>query len=114
MSAVSRICVAASIALLSLDARAESLRCDGGIAAEGDSRLSVAYKCGQPLLTDSYCARVYANGALEPLPEPFASIVVPCQRIEEWLYHRGTGNLMATVRFHAGVVLSITYGRVPR
>lgn len=48
------------------------------------------------------------------MPEPFASAIVPCQRIEEWLYDRGTGNLMATVRFRSGVVQSITYGRVPR
>lgn len=34
---------------------------------------------------------------------------VPCQEIEEWLYDRGPGNLVATVRFRAGVVQSITY-----
>ena len=37
-------------------ARAESLRCNGSAAAEGDSRISVLYKCGQPLLKDSFCA----------------------------------------------------------
>ena len=30
--------------------------------------------------------------------------------IEEWLYDRGPGNLMATVRFRGGVVQSIRYG----
>jgi hypothetical protein len=111
---VSRACLLALVALLACSARAESLRCSGGTAAEGDSRLSVFYKCGQPVLRDDYCAPVYGPGALYPVPEPFASAVVPCQPIEEWLYDRGTGNLMATVRFRSGVVQSITYGRVPR
>jgi hypothetical protein len=30
------------------------------------------------------------------------------------VYDRGTGNLLATVRFRSGVVQSITYGRAPR
>jgi hypothetical protein len=34
--------------------------------------------------------------------------------VEEWLYERGPGNLVATVRVRAGVVQSIRYGRVPR
>lgn len=114
MIAVTRVCIAAALALLSLSASSESLRCNGSIAAEGDSRLSVFYKCGQPLLTDQYCAPVYYPGALYPVPEPIASVVVPCQPVEEWLYDRGTGNLMATVRFRYGVVQSITYGRTPR
>jgi len=114
MSACVRVLVAATVAFLCLHAKAESLRCDGGIAEEGDSRISVAYKCGQPLLKDSYCAPVYYNQTLQPVPEPFASAFVPCQQTEEWLYERGPGNLMATVRFRWGTVLSITYGRAPR
>jgi hypothetical protein len=108
-----QVVVAAAVALLSLPAAAESLRCSGGTAAEGDSRLAVAYKCGQPLLTDSFCAPVYYSGSPYPLPSPWASVVVPCQQVDEWLYDRGPGNLMVTVRFRAGVVQSINYGRVP-
>jgi hypothetical protein len=104
----------AATACLGLPAHAESLRCAGGVAAEGDSRLSVAYKCGQPLLADSFCAPVYYRGSWQPVPEPFASAYVPCQPVDEWLYDRGPGNLMATVRFRWGTVYSITYGREPR
>ncbi len=93
---------------------AESLRCAGGIAAEGDSRLSVAYKCGQPLLKDNYCAPVFYSQSGNPVPEPIASALVPCLLTDEWLYDRGPGNLMATVRFRSGAVQSITYGRTPR
>ncbi|WP_372526739.1 DUF2845 domain-containing protein [Piscinibacter sp.] len=114
MSALSRVCVAAAVATLGSAAHAESLRCNGAIAAEGDSRLAVLYKCGQPVLADSYCAPVFYIGAAQPVPEPFASAIVPCQQVDEWLYDRGAGNLMATVRFRSGAVASITYGRLPR
>ena len=114
MNFLGRIVLAAAVAVLCIPASAESLRCAGGIAAEGDSRLSVLYKCGQPLLADSYCAPVYYSQTLQPVPEPFASAFVPCQQTEEWLYERGAGNLVATVRIRSGVVQSIAYGRAPR
>ena len=95
-------------------ARAESLRCSGGIADEGDSRIAVLYKCGQPLLADSYCAPVYYGQMIQPIAEPWASAYVPCQVTDEWLYDRGPGNLVVTVRFRFGKVLSINYGRLPR
>lgn len=90
-------------------ARAESLRCNEGTVAEGDSRLSVAFKCGQPLQKDAHCDPLYYSGP--PLGYP---VIPPCAPVEDWLYDRGAGNLMATVRFRAGVVQSISYGRVPR
>ncbi len=93
---------------------AESLQCNGQNTSEGDSKISVAYKCGEPVLKDLYCAAVYVGRLQQPLVEPYASAVVPCQMVEEWLYDRGPGNLMATVRFRDGVVRSITYGRSPR
>ena len=102
------------LALHASPARAESLRCNGYSATEGDSKLSVLYKCGAPPLKDSYCASVYHPQSLEPVPEPFASTFVPCQAIEEWLYDRGPGNLLVTVRFRAGIVQSIRYARAPR
>ena len=95
-------------------AHAETLRCNGHSAAEGDSRLSVLYKCGEPLLKDSYCAPVYIATTLQPVPEGLALSVLPCQPVEEWLYDRGPGNLMATVRFRSGAVRSISYGRTPQ
>ena len=108
---------AALIALLLAQApavSAETLRCNGASAAEGDSKLSVRYKCGPPLLAEAFCAPVFALGSPYPIPEPWSSLVVPCQPVEEWLYDRGPGNLMATVRFRSGVVQSIRYGRAPQ
>ncbi|MBW0169897.1 MAG: DUF2845 domain-containing protein [Hydrogenophaga sp.] len=95
-------------------AQAESLRCTGGIASEGDSRLALVAKCGPPVLSDTYCAPVYQGSSAYPVPEPYASRIVPCQPTEEWLYDRGPGQLWATVRLRSGSVLSITYGLTPR
>ena len=107
-------CLVVCIALHALPAQAESLRCNGYSASEGDSKLSVLYKCGQPTLKDNYCAPLYYSQTLQPVPEPFASTFVPCQYVEEWLYERCPGQLVATVRFRSGVVQSIRYGRDPQ
>lgn len=102
------------IAMLTMSqSHAEALRCSGGSVYEGDSRVSVLYKCGQPTLKDSFCAPVYLGQSPEPVPEPFARAYVPCQPIDEWVYDRGPGNFVATVRFRAGTVTSISYGRTP-
>lgn len=114
MNVSSRVFLATAVVLHCTYASGESLRCNGSIVGEGDSRLSLVYKCGQPLLKDRYCAPVFYDQTLEPVPEPFVSAFVPCQQIEEWLYDRGPGNLTATVRFRSGVVQSITYRLIPR
>ena len=114
MKAIVPACLVVLGALHAPGASAESLRCNGYSASEGDSRNAVLYKCGQPLLRDVYCSPVYYSQTLQPVPDPFASAYVPCQQIEEWLYERGPGQLTATVRFRAGVVQSIRYGRDPQ
>lgn len=114
MKSFTRFLLLISAVLIAAAAQAESLRCNGRSATEGDSRISVLFKCGEPILRDTYCAPVYYRGTLRPVPAPFAYLFAPCHEIEEWLYDRGPGNLMATVRFHAGVVQSIRYGRDPR
>ena len=106
-------CVTVLLGLPGL-AAAESLRCTGGIVAEGDSRMSVIYKCGQPVLADTYCSPVYYPGTYNLVPAPIASTLVPCLQIEEWLYQRGPGEMLATVYLRQGVVQSIAYGRQPR
>jgi hypothetical protein len=95
-------------------AHAESLRCNGMSAAEGDSRLSLLYKCGPPALAQSYCAPVYYGPSLQPVPPAFVGNVVPCLPVEDWVYERGPGNLLATVRLRGGQIESIRYGRYPQ
>ena len=62
-----RAALALAFLLLLAPARADTLRCNGAIAAEGDSKLSVFYKCGQPVLSDASCAPVYYLGYPYPL-----------------------------------------------
>ena len=100
--------------ILCNSAHAESLRCEGGIVTEGDSRLSVIYKCGQPKLVDSLCSPVYFSSTNRLVPEPFASAYVPCQPVDQLFYERGAGNLNATVHIRAGKVQSILYGPAPK
>jgi hypothetical protein len=117
MHALLRFGVLALLALLLVHAPlagAENLRCNGAIASEGDSKISVLYKCGQPLLTDSFCAPVYLWGTPQPIPAPLIPYGVPCQTVEEWLYDRGPGNLTAIVRFRDGRVQSIRYAAQPQ
>ena len=115
MSPVLRAAFAAALCLPASWAGAETLRCNGYIAAEGDSKLAVLYKCGQPVLAETYCAQVFAYGYPYPVPViPVTPYGLPCQQIEEWLYDRGPGNLMATVRFRDGRVSSIRYDRQPQ
>ena len=99
---------------LSPAAQAESLRCNGTSASVGDSRLAVLHKCGEPTLRDSYCAPIYQPYSRHPVPWPLAGAMAGCLPVDEWLYDRGPGNLMATVRFQYGVVQSIRYGRDPQ
>lgn len=114
MQARRTLAVAALIAAAAAPARAESLRCNGSSAAEGDSRLALLHKCGPPLIAQTFCAPVFHGSILQPVPDPFVGTVVPCQPVEEWVYDRGPGNLMATVRLRGGRIESIRYGRDPQ
>jgi hypothetical protein len=113
MNALLRAVVALVFLAVVSPVRAESLRCGGEIADEGDSRIAVLYKCGPPLLADAFCANVYYPGSFYPVPPSLAGGFVPCQTVEEWVYDRGPGNFMAVVRFRGGRVQSIHYGRLP-
>ena len=105
-----RICPATGVFASCLPEHSETLRCYGQIVETGDSRLCVFYHCWEPLLQDSFCAPVYYSPGFQQVPELFASSVVPCLAVDEWLYGRGPGNLAATGRFPAGAVQSIAYG----
>ena len=97
-------------------AQAETLRCSGGSASEGDTAMAVAYKCGEPLMRqDMGCAPIVQVMPVQPWPYPPGVVYgqPPCLHTEAWLYDRGPGNMMATVRFVSGVVNSISYNRQP-
>lgn len=105
---------ACGAALCAAPAQAESLRCNGRSVDVGNSRLALLHICGEPMLKDSHCAPVFASTP-NPVYPPVQLIGpgVPCLQVDEWLYDRGPGNLVAVVRLQSGVVRSITYGRQP-
>jgi hypothetical protein len=85
-----------------LAARADSLRCDGGIVAVGDWKLDLLGKCGQPTLREEVpaAAGVYgATGAVRP-------VVVQ----ERWTYNFGPRAFIQIVTLEAGVVKAIERG----
>lgn len=108
--------VAATLLLITAfsNAHAESLRCNGSTASIGDSKLAVLQACGEPATTDAYCEDVYVSGSPYKLHHPLPGAYIACKQIEEWLYDRGPGNLIATVRFKSGKIQSIRYGQTPR
>lgn len=114
MQARCLVAFAALTGACALPAQAESLRCNGSSVSEGDSRLSLLYKCGTPLLAQTFCAPVFYGPGLQPVPSPFVGTAVPCVPVEDWVYDRGPGHLMATVRLRSGRIESIRYGREPQ
>jgi hypothetical protein len=130
MKSIHLLGLAAMLWLVGPPAQAESLRCNGQSTEVGDSRISVLFKCGEPLLKDSHCAPVFTVSASPWVPGTVPVLapalvqiapgslgpanVVPCLVVDDWLYDRGPGNLMATVRFQSGVVQAIQYARSPQ
>jgi len=90
---------------------ADPLRCNDTSVAEGDSKVWLIRACGQPAVSDSYCAK-----AAQPARTPYGTPTYPppCVLTEEWLYDRGPGNLVAVVRIREGKIISIRYGEQGR
>jgi hypothetical protein len=112
-----RLFCARTLALAALlaagSAQADPLRCAGTSISEGDAKLWLLRACGQPTLSDAYCARPQPALAAPALPQPYLQ-PQPCLLVEEWLYDRGPGNLVAVVRIREGKVISILYGEQGR
>ncbi len=86
------------------DARADSLRCAGGIVATGDSKLDLLGKCGPPALEDGATverAAVDVNGTVG------RRVVAP---VEIWTYDLGRNRFTQLVRIVKGKIVSIERG----
>jgi len=99
----------------SLTAHAGSLNCKGGFAETGDSKGSVLFKCGEPMLKDSFLK--HAQKVISSSNNKSKRIVHPvtqCESIDEWTYNPGSGQFLTTLQFERGVLVSIKYGaRIP-
>jgi hypothetical protein len=78
---------------------ADTFRCpDGDITSTGDNIGEVAIKCGQPTYKTH---RVVESGSYKG----FTTI-----EIDEWTYNMGPRDFVYTLKFHNGILSSITSG----
>jgi hypothetical protein len=102
---------AVTVAAICQGAAAQSLRCNGDLASVGDSKAAVMQKCGEPMLTDSFCKPAREFRQFDPATGATTVIgVVPCERVDEWTYNPGSGQFLTTFRFENGAAVSIRYG----
>lgn len=103
--------------------RADSLRCEGDLAQIGDKKAAVLKKCGEPMIKDSFCKPVESTQTRSGTVAAAATTatgtntnvtVVPCEKVDEWIYNPGPGQFLTTLRFERGELVSVKYGdRVP-
>jgi hypothetical protein len=84
-------------------ARAESLRCQGGIVEVGDATLDLLGKCGLPTRREPLAVPAGAQGAPGSQPPPRASL-------ERWIYDFGPGAFVQVATLEIGVVRGIERG----
>lgn len=76
-------------------ARADSIRCDRGIVAVGDSKLDLFAKCGEPSLQEAESVATGADLALV---------------IERWTYNFGPERFLVIVSLQGGKVIAVERG----
>ncbi len=81
----------------------EGMRCEGALVEAGHTTATVLQRCGEPLARD---AEGLAPASAAPAPST-APLEVP---IEQWVYDRGKGRLLAIVTIRGGRVESIEDG----
>jgi uncharacterized protein DUF2845 len=87
-----------------LAARADGLRCDGGLVSLGDSKLDLLAKCGSPALAErrpDHVALLDRSAGLE------RRVVAPA---EAWTYDFGPSRLVAIVTIVRGRVAAVEHG----
>ncbi len=94
-------------ALLTGQANAESLRCNGDIVEINDTKAEVVVKCGNPEMTDSYCEKSaqkirQSDGSL--------TLVENCENVDIWTYNPGKGQFLTNLYFAQGKLREMRYG----
>jgi hypothetical protein len=96
--------------LLPVSASAQSFRYKNDLVSLGDGKATVLLKCGEPVVRDSFCRAVDASRIPAAPAGSTASVVVPCETVDEWTYNPGYGQFWTTLRFESGVLKEIKYG----
>jgi len=80
-----------------------ALRCDGGLVAEGDTKLSVLKKCGEPTWIDRW-----SEEAIQHPDTDFEHRVAGIN--ERWIYNPGPTQFLRIISFKGSRVFSIETG----
>jgi hypothetical protein len=96
--------------LLPAAASAQSFRCKNDLVSVGDGKATVLLKCGEPVVRDSFCRAVDPSRIPAAPAGSTASVVVPCETVDEWTYNPGYGQFWTTLRFESGALKEIKYG----
>lgn len=93
---------AAAVSVASPWAHAQYLQCGNDFTQLGMGKADVLYKCGAPMVSDSFC---------KPVPQPPAGGVnAVCEKVEELTYNPGRGQFLTILRFESGVLKQVRYG----
>lgn len=87
-----------------LQARAESVRCEGGIVQTGDSKLDLLAKCGRPTLVEGSTSEL---GTFEAQNGVGRRVYAP---VDIWTYDFGRNQFVQLVRIVGGRIASIERG----
>src|SRR5512143_2221470 len=99
-----QLLAAAVLALAALPARADSIRCPGGIVQTGDSKLDLLAKCGRPSLVED---QERERGAFDARNGVARRVIAP---VDVWTYDFGRSQFVQVVRLVKGRVTTIERG----
>ena len=94
---------------------AESLRCKTKLAQIGDTKAEVLDKCGDPIMTDSFCQAVAVAAQPQGIQNGNNNVqnniaIATCENVDIWTYNPGKGKFMAHLYFAQGQLQGIRYG----
>jgi hypothetical protein len=91
---------------------AESMRCKGDIIDIGDTKADVMQKCGNPEMTDSFCAKISEGvNIVPPRRDGGTTVIVEnCENVDIWTYNPGKGQFWTHLYFARGKLREMRYG----
>ncbi|HEY8940505.1 MAG TPA: DUF2845 domain-containing protein [Cellvibrio sp.] len=94
---------------------ASSLRCGSKLANVGDTKAEIIEKCGEPIMTDTFCAPLVAANQVQGIQNGDNNIqnniaIAACENVEIWTYNPGSGKFMTNLYFSRGQLQTIRYG----
>jgi hypothetical protein len=102
-----QLAVAALALLAGLPARADSIRCAGGIVSTGDSRLDLLGKCGPPTMREDLTEERSIQRVEDARTVRARSTAV---QVERWTYNFGPNQFVQYVRLESGLVVAVERG----